>query len=285
MSARLILAISTGLLLSACSTTQQSPIYQQSTKYKASSPTSYASNTTQAPAQIIQASTYQAPAPVTHTASYTRVDHECLNKENTRELIGVGVGGAVGAVAGNKLIGGTEGTVIGALAGGAVGYGIGDKTINCDPIAVPIQQPQPIVSSAYTAPVSEPTYTYASVATPQSYLADTAPVIEAPTDAASEDSFGTPGYHAIQAAEAEIAATSSNDAIIPVRPRLYVSDSTGTENLMNGQRRHEIVEGDTVYSLARRQCVGVDQIKSLNKLDDLYSINLGDYLTLPASQC
>ncbi len=284
MSARLTLILSTAICLAACSTTQESPIYQQSTKYKASNPTSYASNVqTQAPAQIIQASTYQAPAPVTHAASYTRIDHECLNKENTRELIGVGVGGAVGAVAGNKLIGGTEGTVIGALAGGAVGYGIGDKSINCDPIAVPIEQTQPIVSSTYNAQAQ---YTYASVAQPQSYVAQPTPEVtstEAPTDAAYGETFGTPGYHAIQAVEAEVAATEANDTIIPVRPRLYVSDSRN--QTAGNSLTHEIIEGDTVYSLAKRQCVGVDDIRSLNNLDVNYAIRLGDYLTLPPSQC
>ncbi len=313
MSARFTALIAAAALMSACSTTQENPIYQQSTKYKASSPYKVAT-TSPAQAQTYQASHIQPSAPVTYQsqtvapaqATYTQVNHECLNKENNRQILGTAIGGAAGALAGNEIIGGTKGTVIGAVAGGAAGYGIADKSINCDPIAVPVADSQPYVSPAYTSAAPQPTYTYASVAGTETEL--TAPEIttpevpisgEAPTDAEYGDTFGTPGYHAIQsadngysiAAETEtIELGTTEDAIIPVRPRFYMSDSAGgasasSEPAKTHGMRHEIVEGDTVYSLARERCVGIEDIRYLNNLEENFAIRLGDYLTLPASQC
>ena len=309
MSARFAAFISIAAVIGACSTTNENPIYQQNAKYKASSPYSTAESTTST-VQTYPAPAVQSAVPVTYTAqsqpsgqaTYTRVNHECLNKENDRQILGSVVGGAAGALAGNELIGGTKGTVIGAVAGGAAGYGIADKSIDCDPIAVPVAQTQPYVSPAYSSTTSQPTYRYASVAGTEAEIA--APDIsvqpaEAPTDAAYGETFGTPGYHAIQnvdngysiAAETEtITVGQSDDPIIPVRPRFYmadgVSDDTGasTPATTHGAR-HEIVEGDTVYSLAKARCVGVEDIRYLNNLEENFAIRLGDFLTLPASQC
>ncbi len=43
--------------------------------------------------------------------------------------------------------------------------------------------------------------------------------------------------------------------------------------------------GDTVYSLSRRTCVGVNVIQSMNGLSANYGINIGQKLTLPTSVC
>ena len=286
MFARLIAPISIAVLLSACATSHENPNYEYSTRYEEAKPVQYAA----APAQT------QTAAPITHQASYqaqpatyTRVNHECLNKETNRELLGAGIGAVAGGVIGHETVGGTKGTVIGAAIGGAAGYGIADKSINCDPVAVPITQPQAVISPAYNPAAETPTYRYASVAgTEQSLGLDTAGRIEAPTDAASDDTFGTPGYHAVQSAENGIATT--DEAIIPVRPKIYVSNAQANQTSANeaysvGAYRHEIIEGDTVYSLSKQRCVEMDAIRQLNNLNAEYSIRLGDYLNLPASQC
>ena len=283
MSTRLIAPITAALLMSACASTHENPNYEYSTRYEVAQPVQYAS----APQSV------QPAAPVTYQAShqaqpatYTRVNHECLNKETDRQLIGTGIGAVAGGVIGNETIGGTKGTVIGAAIGGAAGYGIADKSINCDPVSIPIAQQSPIVAEAYSPETIEPTYRYASIAgTETSLRTDTA--IEAPTDIASEDTFGTPGYHAVQAAEID---AQTPDEINPVPPKILVSSTMSASSgnsvtIPAGSYRHEIVEGDTVYSLSRQRCVGVHDIRALNNLDANYAIRLGDFLMLPASQC
>jgi len=165
MSVRNILVlVSIPALLAACSTTQESPIYQQSTKYKVHSPhQSQGTATTQQ--ATYQAPTYHQPATYTsgsaapiyhHTASTTgqmvttQVNHECLDKEGNRKLIGTTVGGAAGAFAGNK-IGDTTGTIIGAVAGGALGYGVADVLTDCDPIEVASPVPAPVTYQSHSS--------------------------------------------------------------------------------------------------------------------------------------
>ncbi len=240
------------LALSACATAPNNPNYQQSTKYKVSSPTQYASapsasTTTQASyssysAPTTQAQTTYAQATSAPTsASYTRVNHECLNKESNRQLIGAAVGGTAGALIGKEVVGGTTGTVIGAGIGGVAGYGIGDASINCDPVNVPITQQTATVSPAYTTTTTpEPYTTYASsqpqVISPYTHTSanDPAPssstsetagkevelksTTVAPTDQAYGELFGTPGYHAVQPVD-----ENTQIAIIPVRPKYYTS--------------------------------------------------------------
>ena len=60
----------------------------------------------------------------------------CKSGESKRKLIGGALGGAAGSYAGAKLGGDdeTKGAVIGGLVGGVAGYGLADKTIDCDPV-------------------------------------------------------------------------------------------------------------------------------------------------------
>jgi len=160
MALRHILLIAPVVLaLAACETAQENPNYQYSSTYGQQAPQALAQNSrhpdqiqaapvryeTQAPAQatsrVIQASA-QSGTIGSSPSTYTRVNHECLNQERQRSLIGAGLGGTIGAIAGKKIVGGTKGTLIGAAAGGAAGYGIGDKTIKCDPVTIqaPTQQ-------------------------------------------------------------------------------------------------------------------------------------------------
>lgn len=125
------------VLLLACSTAQENPNYQYSTKYKAATPTNYANSAYSGQAQTLPASYQEA-------SSYNSVNEACLRKEQNYELIGGGLGGTAGAIAGNKIIGGTTGTVVGAGLGGALGYGIGDKAVNCDPVQHSSIQPAAI---------------------------------------------------------------------------------------------------------------------------------------------
>ncbi|WP_409433432.1 LysM peptidoglycan-binding domain-containing protein [Litorimonas sp. RW-G-Af-16] len=199
----LIATAALALTLSACATSQENPNYQYSSKYKGDSPSkSYAS--------------YSQPTATTTYASNqgaitSTTNHACLNKETNRELLGGAIGGAVGAVAGKKVIGGTKGTVVGAVLGGAAGYGIGDKSIDCDPIQTQnVAAPITYGSNAYS---SEPV-TYSGETT----TIASAPVT-APTDSYYGETVGTPGYEAIQGGvpyEAPAPVASPNSAPVAI---------------------------------------------------------------------
>ncbi|XER21972.1 LysM peptidoglycan-binding domain-containing protein [Fretibacter rubidus] len=45
------------------------------------------------------------------------------------------------------------------------------------------------------------------------------------------------------------------------------------------------MEGDTVYSLSRKLCTSIDDIKQMNGLGSDFNIKIGDSLRLPASRC
>ena len=300
-------ALTLACSLAACATSPQNPIYQQTTKYKASSP--YSQN-----APAVQQASYQtqAAAPVTYVretsaqgyvpqqATYTRVNSECLSKESGRKLIGVAAGGVIGGVAGNKLGGDnkTLGTVAGAAIGGAVGYGIADKTINCDPISVPASAAnqnavitpayQPAYESGYqTAPV----YTEAAITTPHAPISAKpmaqTPGIQETVDAPGD--AGTPGYYAVngltapapvQVAAPIIAPTAEIVEIVtpspaPITPPAYTV----------GNARHTVVKGDTVYSLARTSCVTLAEFKQINGINDEFYIRVGQDITIPVGRC
>lgn len=324
MSSRIVLtAIAATTLLASCATVQENPNYQYSTKYKSSSPygaqngtptTQSASHVTTVttqpvtyvqtqPAGQVQAQNAAYVQTTTHTpqsyqsqsyatqnataqATYTQLDHRCLRRETNRQIIGGAVGGTVGAVLGKKVIGGTKGTAAGAILGGAAGYGIGDKSINCDPIQVLIPQQSATVSPAY----------YPTQTIPQPQMVHTASnVISAPTDAAMpstiSSAYGTPGYQAMLNAQANDmnALTPSHSPVSAPTVIDARSDTTGqygsfnSSTIMSGQ--HHIIEGDTVYSLSRKLCTSIDEIKKMNSLSTDFKIKLGDTINLPASKC
>ncbi|WP_371395763.1 LysM peptidoglycan-binding domain-containing protein [Fretibacter rubidus] len=329
MSNRLIvIALASTAILAACATAQENPNYQYSTKFKGASPyatpTQNASNTvttvTTQPVTYVQTvpaitgatqnASYQTVTQNTQTqnsagyntaryngaqpASYTQLDHRCLSKETNRQLIGGALGGTVGAVLGKKVIGGTKGAVAGAALGGAAGYGIGDKSINCDPVQVPIAAQTPVVSQAYY-PSNNAVY---NPAQGEVVFANTQTVSPAaPTDAAMPaeitQGYGTPGYQAMLNAQndtlddinAYVPDTAS--AAVPAPQMVDVSSSTtapySISTTLGGQ--HQVMEGDTVYSLSRKLCTSIDDIKQMNGLGSDFNIKIGDSLRLPASRC
>jgi len=290
-----LLTLSSVLVLSACATQQENPYYKYSSKYKGAPTTTVA----QAPATVQSSPvSYETSSyGTTQQAGYTRVNHDCLKKEKNHELLGAGIGGSIGAIAGKKLIGGTKGTVIGAGLGGAAGYGIGDKTVNCDPQSVPLQQMSEPAPQTYSA-----TPTVAA-----SY--DTPVIIEphvAPTDAefTNISETGTPGYQVLQAQTVEIydapAATMPVSGVSTGAQEVTYDyagntiDASADTTTMPFETRvltggnyssHVVKQGDTVYSLSRQLCVSVTDIQSFNNLNASYGINIGDTLQLPPSNC
>lgn len=319
------------LAISACETAQENPNYKYSSTYGTQAPQALAQNSrhpdqtqtaapvryvSTAPAQssnIVQTST-QTVGP---NGTYTRVNHECLDKERTRTLIGAGIGGSAGALAGNKLIGGTKGTLIGAAAGGVAGYGLGDVSVNCDPIPVQASTQQAIITPAYnpagsvtTSPVIEPyPPVFASADTTQAY---TPSLTE---DAYSADTEGTPGYEALQQSQSLSAEAGSGYAVqsyeqqsygsggqytsvpeqplalAPAPPQIIVPAATPA-NLPEWPQSHTALSGnytvkagDTIYSLSRNLCTSVTSVQQMNQLDRDFSIQIGQILKLPTSEC
>lgn len=358
MSVKKTVLISVSILaVGACSTTQESPIYQQSTKYKVHSPYdqgSYDQGQQAAPVQYANYPTTVTTQPTTQYATYTtsstpqvyhtsttstgqtvstQVNHECLDKEGNRKLIGTAAGGAVGALAGNH-IGDTTGTVIGAVVGGAAGYGIADVLTNCDPIEVAApathQTYQTVPTTQTYTSQSYPSQTHTAQTYPaQSYSTTTvtapAPatqqvsgITEAPTDSAYGETYGTPGYHAM-IANGELDETTTASVSTPEQPAVtpysqpaptyqtapqpsapsypqyaeqpYTQPYTQPApqqpiaQYAGNVTTHQVVEGDTVYSLSRRLCVDVEDIRRLNNLNGAFYIRLDDYIKLPASRC
>lgn len=324
MHARFIL-LTTAAMLTACATAQENPNYKYSTTYKGDAPytTQMAGTTvttTTQPVTYVQTTPSASPTIIRETqavsaqsyetqnagyrtvttsaqnASYTQLDHRCLSAETNRQLIGGAVGGTVGAVVGKKFIGGTKGTLAGAAIGGAAGYGIGDKSINCDPVVVAIPQQSATISPAYYSGAqatgqSQMIYANSQSVTPQ-----------APTDAAMPESitqsYGTPGYQAMMGQSTDIVATSPQTAPYQYQPPQYqppavttqavsgpMMTSTATMALPYGASTHQVIEGDTVYSLSRKHCTSVEAVKQMNGLSADFAIKIGDMIALPASQC
>ena len=303
------------LALAACATAQENPNYQHSTTYNGASPYTQVATSTPytATTATTQNATYQTrSAPIVYdaqpgyssvtsqpvyqnagyqassqysTAPQTRVNHECLSKEMNRQLIGGALGGTAGAFAGKELIGGTKGTVAGALVGGVAGYGIGDKSINCDPVPVASYPTQMSTTpTTYYPATSYPATTEYVPTQVVSQATLPAPTIAAPsTDTYYGDTTGTPGYEALQQAQStqvSPSAYSSVPATTTSASSQYSYPSTGF-----GASTHTVVQNDTVYSLSRKLCSSVDEIQAMNGIDRNFGIKIGQNLKLPASKC
>lgn len=233
---------------------------------------------------------------------------DCRRTETNRELIGGAVGGAVGAYAGKKIIGGTKGVVAGAALGGVAGYGIGDISTNCAQSApAPTYSPAVQSNAGYQ---SAPAYS----ATAANYEQMRCPVGTKPHPSGTcllDDSnanlqsatftgnqtrtieraqIPTRSQNVISASSAPFSAPLS----APAAPSAYQGvEATRTYNPQNYNENYSgnysgnyrVVSGDTVYSLARKRCVPVSAIQSSNGLDASYGIQIGQSLNLPASQC
>ena len=59
----------------------------------------------------------------------------------------------------------------------------------------------------------------------------------------------------------------------------------GTQSVQGAGHKYVVQQGDTVYSLSRKTCVGVNVIQSMNGLSSDFAIKIGQSLTLPTSVC
>ncbi|PHR58232.1 MAG: hypothetical protein COA43_10730 [Robiginitomaculum sp.] len=82
--------------------------------------------------------------------------------------------------------------------------------------------------------------------------------------------------------ETQTTAVVNNVSTQQAVPAVSVVDNT-SQRTMTGQA-HVIVSGDTLYSLARTNCIAVTDIQSVNDLSGA-NIRLGQSITIPSSQC
>jgi len=315
----------------ACETAQENPNYQYSSTYGQRAPQALAQNSRN-PSQVQTAPVryvtpnagqsaphlVQASTQTVQPGSYTRVNHDCLNQERRRSVIGAGIGGTVGAIAGKKLVGGTKGTLIGAAAGGVAGYGIGDQTIKCEPVTVQAPIQQAVITPAYNPPATIQTAPIQAASVQTTVPNAPLPQISAePVSAAdytpsltensfSSDTVGTPGFEAMQQSQS-LAPTAPQFAQVAPAPQIAAPQITAPQNAqpsapvlpavtppaaplwpqsqtqIGGQ--YIVQPGDTVYSLSRRQCTTVTAVQSINNIDQNFSIKAGQSIQLPASQC
>lgn len=303
-----LLITASALVLTNCATSQNNPIYQQTTKYQGSVPTTtmvqQASYETQAPAnvQYVDFTSVSQGIP----ANQINPNHECISKESNRKLFGGATGGIVGALIGRKLAGDnkTIGTLAGAALGGAAGYGIADKTIKCDPIisqpknvatlpANSIQTYQPTQQSVTIYPASTTNVPTSDTTTDTGFEPNS---IEENTNSLGEE--GTPGFYAVNGMEvSEDTITEQTDFITEqdgfeyTAPQAVQHTETAPTHPIEvaraslNTRRHTIIPGDTVYSLARSSCVSISDLKTANSINDDFYIRVGDEIMIPLSKC
>lgn len=177
----------------------------------------------------------------------------------------------------------------------------------CTPAALPISVKSAHITPPYRSTGAQrPQTVFASETAPaphyetRSYSAG-APV--SPTHDLMPESYGTPGYEAMKNAEtgwshepqnshmshpnasapamgtpATLSASTANtDPYAPMQPLLDRQHRLG--------QSHAVVQGDTVYSFARALCSSVEDIKHMNGLDAQFSLQIGQVIRLPASNC
>ena len=291
MSSRIIwITTVAALTLTACATQQESPIYQQSTKYDGNQPfTNVANNQTATQSGNVHTVRYDQGYGSTHAS--TPIVYQSQRAPSAvwaSDLPGgyheVGYQTTPATHTGSSQSGYTETVTVQNRPVQPHPYDYSSQA------SVSQAQAYPASSTAYTTYAS----TTSSVASSQIQSAPLEdPVYSAPTDEAySDDTFGTPGYHAVMAAQnapAPVQAapiTIAPEPIAPAPQTYTASTPVGTPLYSDtGYTRREIVEGDTVYPMARNLCVEIEEVQNLNNIDGTFNIRLGDTIQLPQSRC
>ena len=84
--------------------------------------------------------------------------------------------------------------------------------------------------------------------------------------------IGTPGYYAVN----EMPIPTLKQLPKQALPKTVVQART---------YQYTIAPGDTVYALARRNCVSIQDIKRANRINTKFEIRAGDEIILPTDRC
>ena len=252
-----ILIFAPALLLAGCLTTQENPNYEISSKY-------------QQPGRIQTAQTSPAViAPTTQSVPYSApVQTVTYETQSATQIAPTSV-----------LTHGSTSTVLAA----------NDQAYTSPAISPSIGTTQtsvPVTALAATT-------TYGSATTyPSENIA--------PTDAqfTGQEVTGTPGFMVL--AQSNQTQTVQSSGIGQPQPVAYdhsqnfITADVVMENsdfvedvriIPSVGQSYIVQQGDTIYALSRRYCVGVDIIRSMNGIGADYAINIGQTITLPASHC
>lgn len=134
-------------------------------------------------------------------------------------------------------------------------------------------------------------------------IINSAAIAPSPTDDAyaGQEVIGTPGYglyapEDIQSAEATPAGVQiidydysenfvSTGVDVDVTSQNIQVRSAQASGAQLRDANYIVRESDTVYSIARRLCVGLNEIAGPNSLDQSFGISIGQALILPESRC
>lgn len=251
-----ILIFAPALLLAGCLTTQENPNYEISSKY-------------QQPGRIQTAQTSPAViAPTTQSVPYSApVQTVTYETQSATQIAPTSVS--------------THGSTSTVLAANDQAY----TSPAISPSIGTTQSSVPATAHAAASFGSATTYPSENIA---------------PTDAqfTGQEVTGTPGFMVL--AQSNQTQTVQSSGIGQPQPVAYdhsqnfITADVVMENsdfvedvriIPSVGQSYIVQQGDTIYALSRRYCVGVDIIRSMNGIGADYAINIGQTITLPASHC
>lgn len=263
MPARTLL-ICAALLTAACSTVQENPNYQFSSKYEANGPvTGQTSGNTSA---VGEASTQFAQ--VGSNISETQTAPTRLPVPTSRALI-------TAAQSDDTYVSPTERAYDTDRMVGTPGY---EAMQAQGPAVAPTPAPQRLVPYSASPQIAAP-----QTVAPQPYVPAPRPItydyaqnltgreIDAPSHASAPAPLSTPAPVRIDPLPA-----APTRAPAPAAPR-SVNATT--------QQGYVVRSGDTIYSLSRRLCAPISDIVRVNGVGNDFAISIGQTLILPQSRC
>jgi LysM repeat protein len=262
MSARLLL-LGTSLLLAACATTQENPNYQHSTKYG------------QGQTQVAE-NVYSQPQ--------TQMSQSRSTATNANYLANPDVDTAP---SGTGYIG-NEGVTVRADRPAALAASPTERAYNSAQM-----QGTPGYEMMRAQSYSGQAYNVGQSQTHPSYPAPRAPVYEAAPAPAytpyTPPAAPTPlAPRQVEYDYGDNLRADGNTQAQPTAPRNDYAPNqarTGTAANIGTGLSYNVGEGDTVYSLARRLCVPMDEIMTANGIGGDFAIAIGQTLYLPNSRC
>jgi len=279
-------------ILAACATPQTNPHYKYSSKMPAETQSAEYYNAAPQQAPVSYQAAHSAPAnpqPYIHSATYTpsssadNAYQACLAKEQNHKLVGAAIGGTVGAYAGKKLAGDdndTKGLVAGAALGGIAGYGAGNLSMNCDAAAYSPMQAQAAPQAArYSEPVLSQPVTMQPAA---AQSAQTAPV---PAETGRQNATQIDGYSYNSGGYVTQAAVTAPAPVLTQREYDIPAQAALPAPAAPAGMTYIVQEGDTAWSLSRKTCASLTDLKAMNNLEGDFLIKAGEAILLPASTC
>jgi len=250
MLIRKIILLSSVFYFVSCATYQENPNYNYSTNYMSSKNKVVMNSkiSEKNDPNVLNNKTSQVPLP-----DKFQTNNSCIKSANANKIIGAGIGGLVGSIAGKGISSGKTGAIIGAGLGGATGYKVGELLSDCNGLTKPLE----------TNLVTK----------------DHGKVIKAKT------LYSLDGEDPVNYSPTSPSKTVLNEVTYDYSANSLLSSNEDDNLDLVEATKHKVIKGDTIYSLAKMLCQDISDIKRLNDLNSSYNIQLGTLLTLPPSAC